>query len=424
VGKNVLVIDSGARGHALTWKLAQSRGIGTLFVAPGNGGTAEIAVNVPIAATDVANLAAFAASNSVHLTVVGQDDPLALGIVDTFQSLGLRVFGPTKAAAQIEASKFYAKNLMRHVGVPTAKFESYSTYTAAMEEIERWDVPVVIKASGLALGKGVYICHTLAEAKEALRLIMVERIHGVAGDQVVIEEFLTGTEFSAHALSDGESFAMFPPSQDYKRIGTGDTGPNTGGMGVVAPLPWITEEMLTDVRDNVATRTLNGLLEEAIRFTGCLYPGLMATKNGLKVLEFNARFGDPETQVYMMLLENDLLEVLDACVDGTLDNIKLKWSKGFAACVVLASAGYPGKYATGVPITLPKSSKPGSQLFHAGTKLDGNKLVTSGGRVFSATAIGPTLPEALARAYELAGEVEFAGKYFRTDIGANTLTLL
>ena len=327
--KNVLLIGSGGREHSLAWKLAQSPKIGKLFVAPGNGGTQLIAQNVPIDATDVAKLLEFAQTNQIDLTIVGPDDPLALGIVDAFQAKGLRIFGPTKSAAEIEWSKSFSKKLMNDGGIPTAKFEVFKEHAKALDYVRSQHLPIVIKASGLALGKGVYVCNTLNEAEMALSEIMLEQVHKDAGNEVIIEEFLDGPEISIHALSDGNTFKLFPPSQDHKPIGEGNVGKNTGGMGTIAPISWITTGNMREINKRIVIPTLDALSNMGRPFTGLLYPGLKMATEGPKVLEFNARFGDPETQSYMRLLKTDLLDIVEACVEGKLSEINIEWNPGF-----------------------------------------------------------------------------------------------
>lgn len=421
---NVLIIGSGGREHALAWKLAQSSRIGKLYVAPGNGGTCDIAENIAIEATDVKGLDRFAEKNSIHLTVVGPDDPLALGIVDVFQSHGLRIFGPTRAAAQIEASKAFAKRLMHDSDIPTAPFRIFRKYESALEYVRKHGAPVVIKASGLALGKGAYPCKTLAKAEKALAEIMLERAYKQAGNEVIVEEFLNGQEVSIHALCDGKTSILLPTEQDHKPIFDGDKGRNTGGMGTIAPVPWVTDQILREVNEQIVRSTLQALAKKERPFTGCLYPGLKMTDEGPKVLEFNARFGDPETQSYMRLLKTDLLDVLDACVDGKLADLAVEWNFGFAVCVVLASGGYPGKYKKGIPIFgISEAEKvPGVVVFHAGTMCS-DQLRTSGGRVLGVTAVGKTLQEALDRAYEAVHQIKFKGMQYRKDIGAKAIAM-
>lgn len=421
---NVLIIGSGGREHALAWKLSQSPLIGKLYVAPGNGGTRDIAENIAIETTDVKRLAKFAEENSIDLTVVGPDDPLALGVVDVFQSRSLRIFGPTRAAAQIEASKAFAKRLMRDSGIATAPFQIFRKYENALAYVRQHGAPIVVKASGLALGKGAYPCKRLPKAEKALLEIMLERAYKQAGNEVIVEEFLDGQEVSIHALCDGKTAIMFPTSQDHKARYDGDKGLNTGGMGTIAPLPWVTNQMLQQVDERIIHPTLQALAKKSRPFTGCLYPGLKITKEGPKVLEFNARFGDPETQSYMRLLKTDLLDVLDACVDGKLDEITVDWHSGFAVCVVLVSGGYPEKDKKEIPIFgISEAEKiPNVVVFHAGTMYN-DQLLTSGGRVLGITATGDTLQQALNRAYKAVRCIKFRGMQFRKDIGAKAIAM-
>jgi phosphoribosylamine--glycine ligase len=420
--KNVLVIGSGGREHALAWKISQSPKVGKLYIAPGNGGTQLLGQNLSIKPSDVDGLVDFANNNNIDITIIGPDDLLAAGIVNFFQEQGLRVFGPTLAAAQIEASKAFAKKLMGKAKIPTASFKIFKRheYDEAWEYIQNQGVPIVVKASGLALGKGVYPCKTLEEAEDALKKIMVERVHGVAGDEIVIEEYLEGQEISIHAFCDGESSSLMLTSQDHKPIFDGDQGPNTGGMGTFAPVPWITQGLIEKIGQTIVRPALNGLAEQGHPFMGCLYPGLKITEQGPKVLEFNARFGDPETQSYMRLLKTDLLDIVEACVDKRLNEIEIEWKLGFAVCVVVASGGYPGKYKKGIPIYgIEMAEKiPGVVIFHAGTVLDNKQFETSSGRVLSITAVGETLQIAIDRAYRAVNFISFEGMYYRTDIGA------
>lgn len=422
MNKNVLIIGSGGREHALAWKLSQSSRIGKLFVAPGNGGTRQVAENVGIDATDIDGLVQFAMSNEISLTVVGPDDPLALGVVDAFQARGLRIFGPTRAAAEIESSKAFAKNLMSEAGIPTATFQIFSEYDKALAYVRERGAPIVVKASGLALGKGVYVCKTLAQAESALAEIMLDNVHKDAGKEVVVEEFLDGQEISIHAFCDGKTHILLPPAQDHKPIRDNDEGKNTGGMGTIAPVSWVSSDVLRDVDERIVRPTLEALAERGRQFSGLLYPGLKMTTSGPKVLEFNARFGDPETQSYMRLLKTDLLDILEACADGTLAELAIEWHSGFAACVVIASGGYPDEYKKGLPLRGVAEAErvPGVVVFHAGTTFDG-ELKTSGGRVLGVTAIDNTLRDALDRAYEAAKRIEFEDKQYRSDIGAKAL---
>ncbi len=420
---DVLLIGGGGREHALAWKLKQSKGLGKLFIAPGNAGTRELGENVPIAATDIPQLAQFAETRAIGLTIVGPDDPLALGIVDEFRKRGLRIFGPTKAAAQIEASKVFAKEVMKEANIPTAEYGTFTDFNAALSYVRRKGAPIVVKASGLALGKGVSVCATLEEAEAALEEMMVTKTLGEAGNEVVVEEFLEGQEISIHVLSDGIDFKMFPAAQDHKRAQDGDQGKNTGGMGTIAPVPWVSESMMQDIERRVVKPALEAMSFRGGLYTGVLFPGIIMTVNGPKVLEFNARFGDPETQVYMRLLKNDLLEVLNAVVDKRLGEIRLEWLPEHAANIVLASGGYPDAYEKGHEIrgVEQASQMQGVVVFHAGTVADQGALKTAGGRVLGVSAIGSPLKRALDKAYAAADAIQFQGKQMRRDIGAKSL---
>ena len=422
---DILVIGGGAREHALVWKLKQSPRVGKLYVAPGNAGTALIAENVAIGVMEFEALAKFAKEKKIGLTIPGPDDAFVGGIVDVFQSHGLRIWGPTKEAAQVEGSKTFAKQLMHEGKIPTAEFQVFSNSAAALAHVHLRGAPIVIKASGLALGKGVYVCKTTEEAEQAIQEIMVDRIHKGAGDEVVIEEYLDGPEISIHALTGGGTHILFPSSQDHKRAEDGDQGKNTGGMGTIAPVPWVTEDMMAGIENQVVTPTFDALNKRGIQFKGLLFPGIMMTVNGPKVLEYNARFGDPETQVYMRLLKSDFLDLLEASVDGTIDAIRnnIEWYRGFAVNVVIASDGYPDAYQTGFPITGIEEAEQDEHVvvFQAGTKMDKGQLVTAGGRVLSVSAIGGTLKQALDRAYAAVAKIHFEGMHFRRDIGAKSL---
>lgn len=424
MSKKVLIIGSGGREHALAWKLAQSKNVKKIYAAPGNGGTKKIAENVSIEPTDFAELIHFVKDNSIYLTVVGPDEPLALGIVDAFQAAGLRIWGPTKAAAQIEASKSFAKDLLAGNNIPTARYQTFSDYTQAREYARNHLKPVVIKADGLALGKGVFICQSGEEVEAALEQIMVNKIFGDAGDKVIVEEFLDGPELSIHAFSDGSSAKLFPPAQDHKRAFTGDSGPNTGGMGTVAPVPWVTESLIDMADFDIVAPSLAGLQALGAPFVGCLFPGLKITPDGPKVLEFNARFGDPEAQSYMRLLKTDLFEIVEACVDGKLSELEIEWQPGFACCVVLVSGGYPGNYQKDLPISgIAEAEKmSGVIVFHAGTIQEDGNFYTSGGRVLGVTAVGETLQAALDQVYAAVELIRFDHMYYRTDIGAKALS--
>lgn len=420
---DVLLVGGGGREHALAWKLKQSPNLGKLFIAPGNAGTRELGENIALAATDIPALIQFAQKNAIGLTIVGPDDPLALGIVDEFRKRNLRIFGPTKASAQIESSKAYAKALMKEANIPTADFETFTDYEAALACVRRKGAPIVVKASGLALGKGVSVCTTLEEAETALNEIMVQHIHKDAGNEVVIEEFLVGQEISIHVLSDGIDFKMFPPAQDHKRALDDDQGKNTGGMGTIAPVPWVTPEMMYSIERTIVRPTLEALAFKSGPFAGMLFPGIIMTLNGPKVLEFNARFGDPETQVYMRLMRNDLLDVLNAVVDKTLGHIDMEWLPMHAANIVLASGGYPDTYEKGFEITgLEEAGKMEEVVvFHAGTTQESGIIKTAGGRVLGVSSLGSPLKSALARAYAAADKIQFQGKHMRRDIGAKSI---
>jgi phosphoribosylamine--glycine ligase len=414
----VLVIGSGGREHALTWKLKQSPAIDRLFCAPGNAGTAAIAENVSIAATNLADLAAFAKQNDVDLTVVGPDDPLAMGIVDLFAAEGLRSFGPTKTAARLESSKIFAKELMRSQKVPTAQARTFSDSETALAYCEELKFPVVIKADGLALGKGVIIAENIATAKSTVEMMMKEARFGEAGRRIVIEEFLRGSECSIHALVDGKNYQLLESARDHKRAFDDDEGPNTGGMGAFSPANNWNAQLQSKFEKEMMRPLLQGLAKEEIVYRGLLYPGLMITAGGPRVLEFNCRFGDPETQALLPRLKSDLLPLLEATIDGKIDKCKIEWDKRPSVTVVLASAGYPGKYETGKPISgLEKAAKlKDVQIFHAGTKLANTEVVTAGGRVLAVTALGSDLAVARVRAYNAAALIQFEGCHYRHDI--------
>jgi phosphoribosylamine--glycine ligase len=418
----ILVIGSGGREHALLWKLAQSPRVTRLLCAPGNAGTAEIAVNHAVAATDFAALAALAKSENVDLTIVGPDDPLAAGIVDCFQKEGLRVFGPLAAAARLESSKSFAKDFMIRHGIPTAASATFTESEAALDYCRTAQYPLVVKADGLALGKGVIIARNREEAETAVRQCMVEKIFGDAGSTVVLEEFLTGPECSLHALIDGSSFLLFPDAKDHKRAMDGDQGLNTGGMGTISPSRVVDAATQESVRKEILEPFVKGLAADGLPFHGMLFPGLMMTPTGPKVLEFNCRFGDPETQVLMRRLKSDLLDLIDATIDGRLSDIQPVWDDRAAVCIVLASGGYPGPIEKGKVITGIDSanSDPDVVVFHAGTAMakEAGEIVTNGGRVLGVTSLGATLSEARAKAYAAADKISFEGKQLRRDIGA------
>jgi len=416
----VLVIGSGGREHALAWKLSQSPRVSGVFCAPGNGGISQMAECVPIKISEQDQLVKFAVEQGIGLTVVGPDDALAAGIVDRFQHEGLRVFGPVRSAARLESSKVFAKEFMLRHGIPTAASGQFSSPDEARAFAAKMRAPIVVKASGLALGKGVIIAQSHAEADEAICGIMEERKFGDAGTEVVIEEFLEGEECSIHALVDGRSYLLFPSAQDHKRALDGDRGLNTGGMGTFSPaekaLPPALEQR---VRREVLDRFLAGLRKDGIDYRGMLFPGLMITQEGPKVLEFNCRFGDPETQVLLTRLDSDLLELLEATIDQRLHEAAPRWRPEAAVCVILASGGYPGTYASGKRIA--GLEKCDATVFHAGTKRDGDGFATAGGRVLGVTALASTLAAARERAYAAAGGIHFEGMQFRSDIAVKGL---
>lgn len=421
--KKVLVIGSGGREHALAWKLAQSPQVAKVYCAPGNGGISEVAECVDINFTDVSGLLDFALKNKFDLTAVGQEAASEAGVVDAFHEAGLNIFGPTKAACLIESSKVFSKDLMAEQNIPTATYETFNDLNTATNYLAKCDTPIVIKADGLAAGKGVIICETKAEALKALEDIMVKKIFGDAGNRIIIESFLKGQEVSVHALCDGNNSAIFPASQDHKQVFDGDNGPNTGGMGVIAPVPWVSSSHLDFVQNSVILPALSGLKNKKSTFNGCLYPGLMIDGEDIKLLEFNARFGDPEAEVYMRLLQGDFYQILLDCAKGKLDPSTVKWQDEYAVTVVLASGGYPGNYKTGLPISgLDKASKlEDIVIFHSGTKKTSDGYSTAGGRVLNVTATGSTLDIALAKAYEAIKLINFDGMHYRTDIGKRTI---
>ena len=423
----VLVIGRGGREHALAWKLAQSPRVARVWVAPGNGGTALAGgkvASVDLQEGDFASLIDFARQNGVTLTIVGPEAPLADGIVDAFQAAGLRCFGPSKAAAQIEASKAFAKDFMARHGIPTARHATFTDFDRALDHLRQVDYPVVLKASGLAAGKGVILPASLAEAEAALRQIIVAREFGAAGDIVVIEERLAGPEASVLAWSDGRTVALMPAAQDHKRVFDGDQGPNTGGMGAYAPAPLMTPVLLDEVRRTVLQPAIDGLAAEGMPYVGVLYAGMMITPDGPKTLEFNCRLGDPETQVILPLLASDVVDVIEACLTGQLADLDVRWRDRAAATVVAASEGYPGGYLKGREISGVAEAEvlPGAAVFHAGTRLDNaGRLLTDGGRVLAVTGVGDDLPAALGRAYDGIERVRFEGMHYRCDIGARAI---
>lgn len=418
---DILIVGSGAREHALAWKLRASSGVGAIYLAPGNAGTVEVAENVPIAAMDLAALADFAEAKKIGLTVVGPDNPLASGIVDRFRDRGLVIFGPTKEAARLESSKAHAKSFMALQGIPTARFRVFGAHEKALEYIRANGAPVVVKASGLALGKGVFVCRTVAEAEDALRKIMVERAFKEAGDRVVIEDFLEGAEYSVHAVTDGRSHFLLPLARDYKRLLDGDRGPNTGGMGSVVGLPDESLDLRLTIGSRVIEPALRGMRSLGTPFTGCLYPGIIVTESGPKVLEFNARFGDPETQSLMRVIRTgDLLRLLLGASGGEFPADIPADERLHAVCVVLAAEGYPDSPKKGSRIVGIDAARsvPGVEIFHAGTSLVRGELLATGGRVLSVTATGYSRVEARNRAYQAAGLIRFDGMQYRRDIAS------
>lgn len=422
---NVLIVGGGGREHALAWKAIQSREINQLHVAPGNPGISLFSWCHPdVKATDVEGVVELARKVDADLVIIGPDDALALGMTDALQAAGIKVFGPTRAAAQLEWSKDFAKSVMAQHNIPTAKYQTFTDYDQALAYIEREGAPIVIKADGLALGKGVVVCTTLDEAREALRSIMQDAAFGAAGAKVVIEEFLEGQEVSVLAFSDGKTIKQMVSAQDHKRIGEGDIGPNTGGMGTYAPVPAYTPEIAAQVQERILEPVIRAMAERGTPFVGCLFTGLMLTAEGPKVVEFNARFGDPEAQVVLQLLQNDLLEVMLACVDGRLNEVDLRFADASAVNIVVASGGYPGSYQKGYEIEgLAEVERAGLTVFHAGTAVnDEGWLVTAGGRVLGVATMAADLQTALNLAYHGVSLVGFPGKTFRRDIGWRALS--
>jgi phosphoribosylamine--glycine ligase len=415
---NVLVVGSGGREHALSWAIARSPLLNKLYVAPGNGGTADIAENVPVGADDIDGLCDFASSHDVGLTVVGPEAPLVAGIVDRFEAKGLRCFGPRKAAARLEGSKAFAKEFMKRHGIPTARFETFDDAETAKAYLTTVDYPVVIKVDGLAQGKGVIIAKTVAEATRAIDDIMVAEKFGASGARVVIEEFLSGEEVSVHAICSSGRALLLPASQDHKRAYDGDKGPNTGGMGAYAPVPFFGASERDEVYENVVLRTIRGMEGEKASYTGVLYAGMILTAGGPKVLEFNVRFGDPETQAILPLLRDDLLELLNGAASGEpAERVELYEDRSVAT-VVMASKGYPGSYEKGAQIDgIDDAVSANRMVFHAGTKRDSGRLLTSGGRVLAVSAWANKLDEAVAGAYDGVGRIAFEGAFWRNDIG-------
>lgn len=415
----ILIVGSGGREHAIAWKVAQSKKAKKIYCAPGNAGIEEYAECVDIGATELEKLADFARDKQIDLTIIGMDDPLVAGIVDIFEERGLRVFGPRKNAAIIEGSKAFSKDLMKKYNIPTAAYETFGTPEAAIEYLKTSTYPIVLKADGLALGKGVLICNNYEEAESGVKAIMLEKQFGSAGDRLVVEEFITGREVSVLAFCDGTNIATMTSAQDHKRAMDSDKGLNTGGMGTFSPSPFYTKEVDDFCEKNVYQATIDAMKAEGRDFTGILFFGIMLTEKEPKVLEYNARFGDPETQVVLPRMKNDIIEVFEACIDGRLKDITLEFEENAAVCVVLASSGYPEQYEKGFLIHGLESfqGKEGYYIFHAGTKRTGEGVVTNGGRVLGVTAKGADLKEARANAYKATEWIDFQNKYKRNDIG-------
>ncbi len=418
----VLVIGNGAREHALVWKLSRSPKVAEIYAAPGNAGIATIATVLNIKPTDIPALAAAAQERKINLTVVGPEVPLAQGIVDTFESRGLRIFGPSKAAAQIETSKVFSKELMHKYGIPCAKSKSFTSYEKAKDYVNKQHCPIVLKADGLAAGKGVIIANTTDEALTGLSDIMEKRAFGDAGSSVVIEEFLDGKEVSLLAFTDGTTVVPMVPACDYKRVGDGDAGLNTGGMGSYSPPGFFGAEMVKKVKKTILEPTVKAMAKEGCSYKGVLYAGLMVTARGPKVMEFNCRLGDPETQAMLPRLETDLADIMSAVIEERLSEIDIKWSDDACVGVIIASGGYPGKYETGLPITGLGSVGPDIMVFHAGTRFSNGVICTDGGRVLTVTALGRNIAEARDKVYRNISRISFKGCHYRRDIGAREVT--
>ena len=413
----VLVIGSGGREHALAWKIAQSPLVKKVFCAPGNAGTANVAENIDIPSDNVDALLQFATVTGIGLTIVGPEQPLVKGLVDSFEESGLRVFGPSQRAAEIEGSKVFCKDLMKKYGIPTARYESFDSLDQ-VKLFTKEDEPVVVKASGLAAGKGVILCSNAEEARSAVQSIMQEKAFGNAGDQVVVEEFLTGQEVSLLAFTDGKTVLPLDSAQDHKAAFDGDKGPNTGGMGAYSPALVFTEELKQQVIDEIMIPTVRAMAKEGRYYRGILYAGLMLTESGPKVLEFNARFGDPETQPIMMRIKNDIVPIFEACIDGTLAKQSLQWRQEPTICVVMAAKGYPSSYEKGKEISgLNSDENRQAVVFHAGTKLENGKVLTNGGRVLGVTALGSDINQAIKNAYSAVDKIKWDGIHYRKDIG-------
>ena len=419
---NILVVGSGGREHALIWKIQQSPKVKKIYCAPGNAGIADIAECVDIASDDIQGLLKFAQKKDIDLTVVGPEAPLVMGIVDVFEQHGLKIFGPNQAAAQLEASKSFSKEFLHRRNIPTAIYKIFDDADKAVEFLSDSSYPIVVKADGLAAGKGVFICKDFKEAREAIDAIMVKKVFQSAGNRVVIEECLEGPEASILAISDGKNFFVLETAQDHKRIFDDDLGPNTGGMGAYSPAPVVTPEMMSKIITRIIEPTIRGMHKEGHPFKGVLYAGLMLTYQGPQVLEYNVRFGDPETEAVLPRLKSDLVELMLASVDGKLDKMVLKWDPRPCVCVVMASGGYPGTYQSGILIEgLSDIKDADTVVFHAGTKIKGKQVVTNGGRVLGVTALGKTMEAAIERAYNAVDQIKFEHAFFRRDIAAKAL---
>jgi len=416
----VLVIGSGGREHALAWKIRQSPRVKQIFIAPGNAGTANVGTNVPVKAGEVGRILSFAQQESIDITVVGPDDVLAAGIVDLFERAGLRIFGPCQEAAQLEWSKSFAKRFMLRHGIPTARFGEYESSEDARAALDQFGFPVAVKADGLALGKGVVIAQDRREAEAAIGDMIDKGRFGNAGRKVVIEEFLRGTECSIHALVDGHSYLLLPTAQDHKQLYDGNQGPNTGGMGTFSPSEKLGATLLQEIREKILDPFMAGIRNEKIPFCGLLFPGIMMTSEGPRVLEFNCRFGDPETQVLLPRLKTDIMDLIEATIARRLDAVTTEWDTRSAVCIVMASSGYPNHYETGKRIVGLEQAEQvdGVTVFHAGTRWHENRIITAGGRVLGVSALGDTLPAAKRHAYDAVEKIEFDGSYFRRDIGS------
>ncbi len=418
----VLLVGSGGREHAIAWKLAQSPRISKLFCAPGNAGTAETAQNIPIPAEDIHSLLDFAKKEKIDFTIIGPEAPLVLGVVDLFTQNGLRIFGPTKAAAQLEGSKIFMKQMLVKASVPTAQYHTFTALAPALAHLDTAQFPLVVKADGLAAGKGVLVTADKKEAADFISASMSQKMFGESGEKIIIEQFLDGEEASYIVASDGQRFVPLASAQDHKRAFDGDNGPNTGGMGAYSPAPVVTPELEQKIKETIITPLIDTMRREGAEFRGFLYAGIMVVKGEPLVLEFNARLGDPETQPLLFRYQGDLLDLLEASAAGDVSKIKLEWKNDVAVCIVIASGGYPGEFKKGFPIEGLGSCSGNSFVFHAGTKLDGGRVVTAGGRVLGVTASAPTIKEATKLAYECAAKIKFTGMAYRKDIAHRAIS--